>query len=153
AKINAAWVMMGLLYGNGDFTRTFEIATRCGDDADCNPATAGGVLAAIVGFKNIPDFWKQGLDRVDDKPFMGTNISLLKAYEKSYEHANEMIVRNGGEVKENEVVIKLQEAETVPLEVAFEGHYPAGQVIPTVTRDEITFAFEGIGFALAGPSN
>jgi hypothetical protein len=28
AKINAAWVVMGLLYGNGDFTRTFEISTR-----------------------------------------------------------------------------------------------------------------------------
>jgi hypothetical protein len=49
AKINAAWVVMGLLYGNGDFTRTFEIAARCGDDADCNPATAGGILGALVG--------------------------------------------------------------------------------------------------------
>jgi hypothetical protein len=37
AKINAAWVVMGLLYGNGDFTRTFQVAVRCGDDADCNP--------------------------------------------------------------------------------------------------------------------
>src|SRR5690349_9186725 len=44
AKINSAWVVLGLLYGNGDFTRTFEITTRCGDDADCNPASAGGIL-------------------------------------------------------------------------------------------------------------
>ena len=51
AKINSAWVVMGLLYGDGDFTRTFEIATRCGDDADCNPATAGGILAAITGYE------------------------------------------------------------------------------------------------------
>lgn len=153
AKINAAWVLLGLLYGNGDFTRTFEIATRAGDDADCNPATAGGVLAAIVGFKKIPAYWTQGLDKVEDKPFMGTNISLLKAYDMSFAHAMEMIKRNGGEVRENEVVIKVQEPKTVPLEVAFEGHYPVAQVTPKTTKDEISFTFEGIGFAVAGPSN
>jgi len=153
AKINAAWVLMGLLYGNGDFTRTFEIATRCGDDADCNPATAGGILAAIVGFKKIPAFWTQGLDKVQDMPFMGTSISLVKAYDMSYRHAEQMIARNGGEVKENEVVIKIQEPETVPLEVAFEGHYPSGKVIPLQTDREISFEFEGIGFAVAGPPN
>ena len=151
AKINAAWVVMGLLYGNGDFTRTFEIATRCGDDADCNPATAGGVLAAIVGFKNIPEFWLQGLDKVEHLPFMGTDISLLDAYDMSYRHAEQMIARNGGEIKDHEVVIKLQEPRTVPLEIAFEGHHPVAKVIPKRTKNEISFEFEGIGFALAAP--
>jgi hypothetical protein len=153
AKINAAWVVMGLLYGNGDFTRTFEIATRCGDDADCNPATAGGVLASIVGFKNIPEFWTQGLDKVEDLPFMGTSISLLDAYDMSYRHAEEMIARNGGEIKDDEVVIKLQKPKSIPLEVAFEGHYPIGKVIPKTKNNEITFEFEGIGFALAAPAD
>jgi len=151
AKINAAWVVLGLLYGNGDFTRTFEIATRCGDDADCNPATAGAVLAAIVGYKNIPDFWKQGLEKVEHLPFMGTNISLLDAYDMSYRHAEEMIRRNGGEIKENEVVIRLQDPVTIPLEVAFEGHYPIAKVFPKTINNEIVFEFEGIGFALAAP--
>ena len=151
AKINAAWVVIGLLYGNGDFTRTFEIATRCGDDADCNPATAGGVLAAIVGYNNIPDFWKQGIDKVENLPFMGTTISLVEAYDMSYRHAQEMIKRNNGEIKENEVVIRLQKPETIPLEVAFEGHYPVATVIPRTINNEIIFEFEGIGFALAAP--
>ena len=44
AKVNAAYVVIGLLYGNGDFTKTLEISTRCGQDADCNPSTAGGIL-------------------------------------------------------------------------------------------------------------
>lgn len=151
AKINAAWVVMGLLYGDGDFTRTFEIATRCGDDADCNPATAGAILASIVGFKNIPEFWLQGLDKVEQLPFMGTTISLLDAYDMSYRHAEAMIKRNGGEVKDNEVVILLQEAKPIPIEVAFEGHYPTGKVVPKTIGDEIVFEFEGIGFALAAP--
>ncbi len=149
AKINAAWVTVGLLFGDGDFTRTYEIATRCGDDADCNPATAGGVLAAILGFKSIPEFWKQGLDKVEKLPFMGTSISLLDAYDMSYRHAEKMIARNGGEIKENEVMIQLQEPQTVPLEVAFEGHFPIGKVVPQRNNNEITFEFEGIGFALA----
>jgi hypothetical protein len=153
AKINAAWVVVGLLYGNGNFTRTFEIATRCGDDADCNPATAGGVLAAITGFKSIPPFWTQGLDMVENLPFMGTDISLIDAYDMSYRHAEDMILRSGGEVKEDEVIIKYQIPEAIPLEVAFEGHYPVTTIIPQMTKDEISFEFEGIGFAIAGPPN
>ncbi|MDA1122443.1 MAG: ADP-ribosylglycohydrolase family protein, partial [Bacteroidetes bacterium] len=151
AKINAAWVVTGLLYGRGDFTRTFEIATRCGDDADCNPATAGGVLAALVGYDKIPPFWAQGLDKVENLPFMGTDISYNLAYEMSYRHAEEMIVRNKGKVKKDEVIIRIQEQETIPLEVAFEGHYPKEKIIPNQTEREISFEFEGIGFALAGP--
>lgn len=151
AKINAAWAVIGLLYGDGDFTRTYEIATRCGDDSDCNPGTAGGILAAIVGFKNIPKFWTQGLEKVESIPFMGTSISLLNAYDMSYRHAEKMITRNGGEIKENELVIKLQEPETVPLEVAFKGHYPVAKVIPRTINNEISFEFDGIGFALAAP--
>lgn len=153
AKINAAWVVVGLLYGKGDFTRTFEIATRCGDDADCNPATAGGVLAAITGFKSIPPFWTQGLDKVENLPFMGIDISLLDAYDMSYRHAEEMIKKNGGEVKEDVVIINQQIPETIPLEVAFEGHYPVKTIIPKKINNEISFEFEGIGFAVAGPSN
>jgi len=153
AKINAAWVVLGLLYGEGDFTRTFEIATRCGDDADCNPASAGGVLAAIVGYNKIPDFWKQGIDKVQDIPFMGTSISLNRAYGLSYEHAEKMILSNGGEIKDTVVVIKPQAPQIVPLEVSFEGHYPVDQVTPRITRDEIAFEFEGIGFAVVSPPN
>ncbi len=153
AKINAAWVLMGLLYGDGDFTRTFEIATRCGDDADCNPASAGGILAAIVGFDKIPDFWKQGLERVADIPFMGTTISLNTAYDISYRHAEKMIASNGGEIREGDVVINRQPLKTVPLEIAFEGHYPVATVVPHRTKNEISFEFEGIGFAVVGPSN
>ncbi|HKK63165.1 MAG TPA: ADP-ribosylglycohydrolase family protein [Bacteroidales bacterium] len=153
AKINSAWVVMGLLYGDGDFTRTFEIATRCGDDADCNPATAGGVLASIVGYEAIPEFWTQGLDKVEDLHFMGTEYSLIDAYDMSYRHAMGQIEKNGGLVKGDVIRIKPQDPKMIPLEVSFEGHYPIARVFPTVTKDEISFEFDGIGFALAGPPN
>ncbi|QGY48235.1 ADP-ribosylglycohydrolase family protein [Maribellus comscasis] len=153
AKINAAWVVIGLLFGEGDFTKTFEIATRCGDDADCNPATAGGILGAITGFKNIPDYWKQGLDKVENIPFYGTEISLSKAYQLSYKHAEQMIVRNGGNITENELIIKTQGPVEIPLEVSFKGHYPTQSIIPSKVGNNIEFEFEGIGFVLAAPPN
>ena len=54
-KINSAYVVLGLLYGNGDFTKTLEIATRAGQDADCNPSTAGGILGAMIGYEKVPE--------------------------------------------------------------------------------------------------
>ncbi len=153
AKINAAWVTLGLLYGDGDFTKTFEITTRCGDDADCNPASAGGILAAITGFDAIPAKWKQGLDKVSDIAFMGTSISLNQAYEMSYRHAEKTILKNGGEVNGGNIVIKTQAPSTVPLEVSFEGHYPVDLINPVISTNEVTFDFEGIGFAVVSPPN
>jgi hypothetical protein len=153
AKINAAWVLVGLLYGNGDFTRTLEIAARCGDDADCNPSSAGGVLGAILGYDALPAFWKAGLDKVEALPFMWTSISLNKAYDMTYRHAEQMIEANGGDTSGEKIVIKRQAATTVPLEVSFEGHYPVGTVVPVKKGNEISFDFEGIGFALVGGSN
>jgi hypothetical protein len=153
AKINAAWVVLGLLYGNGDFARTLEISTRCGDDADCNPSTAGGVLGAIMGYKAIPEYWKKGLKKVEEIPFKGTTISLLDAYNMSYKHAENLIARNGGEVRDLDLVIKTQNPKTVPLEVSFEGHYPIDKIKPKETADEISFDFDGIGFAAVGQAN
>ena len=50
AAINSAYVVIGLLYGNGDFFKTMDIATRCGQDSDCNPATAAGILGTMIGY-------------------------------------------------------------------------------------------------------
>lgn len=53
AKINAAYIVLGLLYGNGDFTKTMEISTRAGQDSDCNPSSAGGILGVMLGYSQI----------------------------------------------------------------------------------------------------
>ena len=61
AVINSAYIVIGLLYGDGDFFRTIDIATRCGQDSDCNPASAAGILGTILGFDGIPEYWKAPL--------------------------------------------------------------------------------------------
>lgn len=155
AKINAAYVVIGLLYGNGDLDKTLEISTRCGQDSDCNPATAAAILGTVMGYKNIPPKWAAGLAYIEDMDFKYTTISLNEAYELSFNHALEMIKRNGGEVLENEVKIKVQEPETIPLEQSFE-HYrfteskSIQKEFTINTEQEIVIPFNGNAVVVRG---
>ncbi|MCW4041740.1 MAG: ADP-ribosylglycohydrolase family protein, partial [Candidatus Bathyarchaeota archaeon] len=151
AKINSAWILVGLLYGEKDFGKTIDISTRCGDDSDCNPASAGGILGTMLGYSNIPDHWKQGLAEVEPIDFKYTTISLNRAYEMSYRQALEVIKKNGGVVDGEKVAIKVQKPRPVRLEVGFEEHYPVERrELNVELLDEASFEFEGVGFAVNG---
>src|SRR5262245_4732280 len=62
SKLNGAYIVMGLLYGDRDPDKTITIATRCGQDSDCNPANAGGILFTTLGYARLPDRYTSGLD-------------------------------------------------------------------------------------------
>jgi hypothetical protein len=154
ARINAAWVVLGLLYGDGDFGKTITISCRGGDDSDCNPATAGGVLGVLLGLGKIPAAWKAGLGEIASRDFPYTSITLPKASDLTYGHALEMIKRNGGQVRGELVRIKVDEPVRAPLEVGFAGHYPRERrrlsMILSKDNPEAAFEFDGIGFAVNG---
>ncbi|MEY4930087.1 MAG: hypothetical protein RI909_811 [Bacteroidota bacterium] len=151
ASVNSAYVVLGLLYGNGDFTKTLEISTRAGQDSDCNPSSAGGILGAMLGYSKIPAYWKQGLTEAESLDFKYTTMSLNDVYEIGYMHALQNIQRNGGSVIGEKIIIKLQRPVAVRLEKSFEGHFPIEKRnIWKVLKDEFTFNFVGIGFALKG---
>lgn len=154
AKINAAYIVLGLLYGNGDYTRTLEIATRAGQDSDCNPSSAGGILGTMMGYNKIPAHWKMGLADVEDMEFKYTTMSLNKVYDIGYRHALEMIRRNGGTIDENTATIALQRPTPVQYEKSFEGLYPVERVSvnQTITA-EYAFDFEGTGIVLLGSAH
>ncbi len=59
ARLNGAFVALGLLYGNGDFTRTLDVSTRAGQDSDCNPSSAAGILGVMLGYGRIPPALEQ----------------------------------------------------------------------------------------------
>ncbi len=155
AKVNAAYVVMGLLYGGGDFTRTLEISTRCGQDADCNPSSAGGILGAILGYEKIPAYWKQGLAEAEDIDFKYTTFSLNDVYATGTKHALAVIQKNGGTISGDKVTIKLQAPAPVRYEKSFAGSYPINKVPVkwALTKDEISFDFEGTGFVLRGDAS
>ena len=156
ATVNSAYVVIGILYGQGDYTQTIEITTRCGQDADCNPSTAAGVLGAITGYDKIPAFWKTGLEGAEDIPFPYTTISLNKAYALGLKHALENIRLNGGKVEGEQVTIAVQSPKAVPLEQNFEGLFPQEKKY-SVNHDlsqnpEYSFSFTGTGFVVKGES-
>lgn len=151
AKVNAAYIVLGLLYGRGDFTRTLDIATRAGQDSDCNPSSAGGILGTMLGYDKIPEYWKKGLRSAEDIDFKYTTLSLNKVYGISTKHALKMIERNGGKVEAEQLTIHTQKPQAVRLEKAFEGLVPVlKQPFGRNNFTEVEFEFEGTGFALRG---
>ena len=151
ATINSAYVVLALLYGQGDFTKTIEIATRAGQDADCNPSSAGGILGTMIGYDKIPDYWKAGLKGAGDIDFKYTTISLNDVYEIGFRHALENIKRNGGKVKGNNIYILTQKPKPVRFEKSFPGLFPiAKEKVSINEQHKISFEFEGTGFILSG---
>ena len=63
---NACFVVLGLAYGRGDFAATVGIAVECGEDTDCNGATAGSIVGATKGAEVVPAAWTESFhDRVE----------------------------------------------------------------------------------------
>lgn len=129
AKLNGAYIVIGLLYGGMDFGCTIEIATRCGQDSDCNPSNAGGILGTLIGFAKIPDKWKLGLDKVEKLKFNYSDYSLRDVYEVNYRLAAGLVRRGGGHVDENTWTIRLQTPNPPEkLEIGFEGLTPVRRI-------------------------
>lgn len=146
AIINSAYVLIGLLYGDGDFHKTMDIATRCGQDSDCNPATAAGILGTVLGYSNIPEEWMTNLREVENIDFAYTDISLEKVYDMSYRQALQVIERNGGETGNDNVRIRCQKPEPVRYEESFTGHWPKGlEEVDKEIGEAGELAFEGKG--------
>ncbi|MCL6432349.1 MAG: ADP-ribosylglycohydrolase family protein [Anaerolineae bacterium] len=62
---NAVMVLLGLLYGEMDLGKTISIAVMGGLDTDCNGATAGSIIGALLGARRLPERWVTPLsDRV-----------------------------------------------------------------------------------------
>lgn len=152
AVINSAYVVIGLLYGEGDFTKTIDISTRCGQDSDCNPASAAGILATMLGYSNIPEEWLKPLQKAEDMEFLYIPYDLQKTYEMSFMQAQQMIVRGGGKVTDSTVTIKCQKPKAVKYEVCFPNlkpterkpiHTKMGDAPLTFTADCAAIIFNG----------
>ena len=124
AVLNSAYIIIGLLYGGKDFYKTIDISTRCGQDSDCNPASSGGILGAMLGYNKIPAYWKTPLYEVEDRPFAHTDISFNRACKMSMNQALKVIALNGGSTDGAKVSIKTQAPQAVRLEESFKGHFP-----------------------------
>jgi hypothetical protein len=119
AKLNGAYIVMGLLYGEGDPMKTMEISTRCGQDSDCNPSNAMAVLGVIKGFSGLPQDMQEGVKAVSDSIFIHTSYSFNTAVSSTNKYALDLIVKNGGTVTDRMIKVKMQAPVEPKLEVAF----------------------------------
>ena len=105
-KLNGAMVLIGFLFGDGDFERTMRIATQCGFDSDCNPSTACGLLGALKGARAIPERYVAGLSRTNTWEYVGYTFPQLVDVCETL--ARKMAVAEGGSVvrdgKGNEIL-------------------------------------------------
>ncbi len=97
ARINGAYIVMGLLYGNGDPDRTIIISTRCGLDSDCNPSNAAGILFTTIGFANLPEKFKTALDPTGK--FSHTPYDFPTLIDVSERLAREAVTNCGGRIE------------------------------------------------------
>jgi hypothetical protein len=139
------------LYGQGDFTRSIDLAARCGQDSDCNPATVGGVLGVLHGYSGIPDFWLRPLQEIEPLNFEGTPMSLNRAYELSFKHALGMIAKAGGKTQGDRIVIPVAPPVAVAFEQNFENTFPVlRDRFDRSFIDELSYDFTGNGFIFYG---
>ncbi len=81
---NAAVITAGLLYGDGDFTRTIALTVRGGLDTDSNGATAGSVAGVLCGARAVPDQWTRPLrDTVRSAVFGFDGVRISELAERT----------------------------------------------------------------------
>ncbi|MCL4793109.1 MAG: ADP-ribosylglycohydrolase family protein [Bryobacteraceae bacterium] len=171
AKINGAYIALGLLYGNGDFGRTVIISTQAGQDSDCNPSNAAGILGVAHGYSAIPEDWKAGIPAVADKTFSYTNFTFKTITESTLKRAIALAEKTGGRREAEVVHIRTQAPRATKLEVWDDYGSPVERIAATdarfrrtgtweVGRNEALLSsekgasaeveFEGTGFILVG---
>ncbi|MBO4794527.1 MAG: ADP-ribosylglycohydrolase family protein [Clostridia bacterium] len=110
AKLNAAYIHMGLLWGNGDFAETIKISMRCGQDSDCNPSSAAGVLGTFYGFSGLPSQYTSSLD--SNTVFSGTDYSFGACVRVSCSIVERVFEENGVKYVGGEWLVPVQNMET-----------------------------------------
>ena len=118
AKLNGGYVVIGLLYGNGDWYKTMNYATRCGQDADCNPANAAGILGTLIGARGIPTEYREPLHNTYwNKTLAGLpdsfEIDVLSV--DTAEIGLKVLLANGGEVdsRHGKLILRIPYQEPV----------------------------------------
>lgn len=149
ATINAAFVVIGLLYGEGDFYRTMDIATRCGNDSDCNPASAAGILGVMYGYDAIPEYWKKGAERIRDIAFPYTSLSLEDVCRANYDLL--LALYPCSETDADCICFEVEEPLPVRYEQSFEGIVPVEKrVLKLAFTDRAELSFRGNSIVVEG---
>jgi len=111
AKFNGAWVVVGMLYGKRDLDKTIIISMRCGEDSDCNPSSAAGVLFTSRGYRSLPKRYIEGLDT--NGVFSYSPYTFPNVVEVCRRLASQAVFRAGGYLEKDEAG---KEVFVIPIE-------------------------------------
>ena len=138
AKINGAYIVLGMLYGEGDPDKTIIITTRCGQDSDCNPSNSGGVLFTTMGFRNLPDRFTSALN--PEGKFSHTPYNFPTLVKVCEQLARQAVKQGGGRIEKNKdgqevFVIPVRKPKPGKLEQCWE---PGPVANSKFTQEEMT---------------
>jgi hypothetical protein len=165
AKVNGALIVLGMLYGDGDFNKTVSIAIAGGQDADCNGASAAGIWGAMYGYDALPAPWIRELDKIRKQKFAFTDYSFDDICASTIRRIEKAVVMTGGHVEGDKFVIPQQTPQAPELEtwhtgrpaffarhdltmLKWIGAWEAEKTCRTTTTpgDRVVLIFEGSGF-------
>ncbi len=138
AALNGAYVALGLLYGNGDFEKTMDIAMRAGQDSDCNPSSAAGILGVMLGYKRIPEKWTAPLAPIADSKFSYTNYSFNSIVKSTVARARQVVQAEGGTTDESSFTIPYQPPAPVRLQ-----QFAPGTVVERIALTDARWKWQG----------
>ena len=173
-KVNGSYMAIAVLYGGDDFWKTTPIATRCGQDSDCNPSTAAGIWGAMHGYDRIPAQYTAGLAEIADKKFDYTNYTFNSIVESTMTRAIAQIERAGGKREGEMLTIAIQPPTPRPAPQfvigkpveriscedprwSWKGNWTAGssrsgpEKLASEKDAEAAIDFEGTGALICGP--
>ncbi len=125
---NALVTIMAVLYGEGDFMKTLDLAVRAGFDNDCNAATAAGLIATMDGADVIPKtfLYDMPAGKAWETPFNNRYVNFTRdelpqinemddIIDRIFAIAEGAILENGGKriEKHGAVYYQIREGELV----------------------------------------
>jgi hypothetical protein len=113
-ELNTASTIAALLYGQGDFARTLELAFNFGWDCDNSAATAGTVIGVIKGYRwMLSQGWKI-VDRYrnETRQNMPEDETISSFADRLVDLAEKVIVEQGGRrIRNHGVLVYVIETE------------------------------------------
>lgn len=109
APSNVGIVVLGLLYGEGEFGATVCTAVNCGEDTDCTAATVGALYGILHGAGAIPRRWIEPIGRtirtvtlnLGDLGHFGSMVpaTVDELTDRTERLAGQVLARHGGRVR------------------------------------------------------
>ncbi|MFM9277625.1 ADP-ribosylglycohydrolase family protein [Paenibacillus jiagnxiensis] len=141
---NTAVVVLGLLYGEGDFSDSINITNMCGWDTDCNVGNVGAIVGVLTGLTGIGEQWTTPInDFVCASSVVGSrNIQDIASVAQQTAAISKRYFL-GQELPDEPGVHAHFDFELPGSTHAFRNHYPQALPVTMVCKNTDRIAFSG----------